>query len=271
MVVGIVNMAETFWIVLNSVKKGGRSRNSLGQMCTATCSASRGSQRTESEQSLFCLSFYRLRAGVCCFRTTLVPHSTRRGCEDFLLLSFSRRKTGVCCVYRVHVVDHLNCFKTCEESVVLSFFSSKMTLCHFASPSLSSLAPLPMTLGEPRAVSTWLGHCVQIFGQEWSWMFLWECLWVRFTFEIGELWVKQIILHNEGAPHPISWSPGWNKRLTSPKQERTLLQKAFGLELQYRLFLVLQPNSQWIWTTTSALPRSPADDLHRRFLTHQPP
>ena len=231
MVVGIVNMAETFWIALNSVKKGGRSRNSLGQMCAATCSASRGSQRTESEQGLFCLSFYQLRAGICCCRTTMVPRSTTRGREDVLLLSFSRRKKCVCWVYRVRVADHLNCFKTCEESVVLSFFSSKTTLCHFPSPPLSSLAPQSVTLGEPRAVSTWLGHCVQIFGQEWLWMFLWECLWVRFTFEIGELWVKQIILHNEGAPHPISWSPGWNKRLTSPRQERTLLQKASGLEL----------------------------------------
>ena len=148
-------------------KNGGRSRNSLGQMCAATCSASRGSQRTGSEQGLFCLSFQQLRAGVCCFRITTVPRNAlTRGCEDFLLPSFSRRKTGVCCVYSVRVVDHLSCFKTCEESAVLSFFSSETALCHFPSPPLSPPAPLPVTLGEPRAVSTWLGHCVQIFGQE---------------------------------------------------------------------------------------------------------
>ena len=150
-------------------------------MCAATCSASRGRQRTESEQGLYRLSSYWSRAGVCS-RTSMAPHSTlTRGCEDFLLLNFSRRKTRVRCVYRVGVADHLNRFKTCEGSVVLSFFSWKTTL-SLSSPPLSSLAPQPVTSGELRAMSTWLGHCVQMFGQEWFWMFLWECLWVRFTF-----------------------------------------------------------------------------------------
>lgn len=50
---------------------------------------------------------------------------------------------------------------------------------------------------------------------------------------IGELWKRKIILHNVGEPHPNSWSPEYNKKISLLKQEGIFLETAFGLYLYH--------------------------------------
>lgn len=33
-----------------------------------------------------------------------------------------------------------------------------------------------------------------------------ECFWMKLTFKISGLWVKQTVLHNVGGLHPIGWN-----------------------------------------------------------------
>ena len=61
-------------------------------------------------------------------------------------------------------------------------------------------------------VSIWSDHSGQIFDQTLSWVFLWGCFWMRFTFKSIDLSKA-----DHSPPRPINQSKPWiEQRLTVP-------------------------------------------------------
>lgn len=147
----------------------------LWQMCTATCSAN----RRKSEDGVWAGPFlaYHFSSLGLVSAVSELPRSSQhfnKRVEDFLLPSFSRRKLCVCCVYSVRVVDSFKLLQTCEESVSCQSFQKRLCVTFLPHPCLLRLlCPWLWWAGCIHHI----GHCAQIFGQEWFWMFLWECLW----------------------------------------------------------------------------------------------